>query len=240
MDLDFQPTAWTRILRAQNKAPEDPRRRECLEYLAQTYWRPAFIYIRSRCSCDEDALDLTQAYFTVFLEKDFLDQADRGRGRFRAFLLTSIKTFLANAADFRAAAKRAPKGKILSLDLSLESSRGVWEPSAPAEAPDARFMREWARSVMNAALARMEAECRAKKLDDYWRLWERHVGAAITDAPESHAEAARALGWTEAKVKKTLHRARKTFAAVLRAVVRESVETEADVEAELRDLRRYF
>ena len=101
-------------------------------------------------------------------------------------------------------------------------------------------MRDWARSVMDAAMARMEAECRADRLDDHWTLWQRHARAAIEDSPESHAETGRALGWTAAKVKKTLFRARRTFAAVLRSVVRESVESEADVEAEIIDLCRYF
>ena len=135
MDINFQPTAWSRILRAQNLASDAPHRRECLEHLAQTYWRPAYVYIRGKCASDADALDLTQSYFALFLEKNFLDQADPARGRFRAFLLVTLKHFLANAADVRAAAKRAPKGRILSLDLSADSTRGAWEPAAPAEAP---------------------------------------------------------------------------------------------------------
>lgn len=228
----FATTAWTQIIAAQGCGADAGRRAACLEHLAAVYWTPVFAFVRCRSPNDDAALELTQDYFATFLEKNFLDQAHREKGRFRAFLLTSVKHFLLNRADHAKAARRAPEGRMLSLNIDPDSARAITlQLAAREESPDAAFMREWAHAAVSDARKRLRDASA-----DYARAFER--SAEFSD--ESYEASAQALGWSVEKVRKTLFRARKKFAELLRAVVRESVDSDDEVEDELRDLRKYF
>jgi len=167
---DFLSTAWTQILEAQGRGSNSTRRRNCLEMLAENYWAPVFAYVRRHVRNEDDAHDLTQAYFENFLDKNFLDQARPERGRFRAFVLTSLKNFLCNQADRRNAARRVPSGGLRSLDAG--DSSPALAPAAASDPVDAFFMREWARSVFARALELMERECGERGQLDYWTVLE--------------------------------------------------------------------
>lgn len=237
----FQTTskAWMMIVRAQGKDDDASTRLQCLDYLARRYWTPVYAFIR-RTGCNEDqAEDLCQEYFRVFLEKRYLDQVSRERGRFRSFLFTSLHNFLRNKRRYDGAIRR--DGKHVPLRCSKNSSvTGMLPVPAQSDTAEGAFMREWARSVMALAFKAMEARCLADGTLDYWEVFRRHDGSLGRSQKPSYAETASELGWDIERVRRKLHRARKKFAGIVREVVRESVRSDKEVDSELRDLRRYF
>src|SRR5436190_21480753 len=80
----FDTTSWTLVLTAAVKPTADSRR--ALSTLCQTYWHPVYAFIRRNGYDRDQAQDLTQGFFAVLLEKNYLDDADRHRGKFRSFL----------------------------------------------------------------------------------------------------------------------------------------------------------
>src|ERR1043165_6921147 len=111
----FPTTRWTLVV-----AAGDPRRKEArsaLISLCENYWYPLYAYVRRRGYPADQARDLTQEFFVRVLEGRYLDRADREKGRFRSFMLTSLKFFLADQADRNRATKRGA-GAVLPLEIS--------------------------------------------------------------------------------------------------------------------------
>ena len=231
----FATTLWSQILQAQGNCRPESRRIESLEYLCNTYWTPVYAFIRRRCTSDEKALDLTQDYFAVFLEKNFLDQVRPEKGRFRTFLLTSVKHFLSNNKDYHNASRRKPKGIIFSLTVE-NASKSIAMLASSEQPAEIQYMREWARAVVELAMRRMQDDCERHRCVDYYRI----LAHAISFPDSSYDTMADEMSWPIEKVRKNLYRARKKFAEVLRQTIRESVESEADVDDEIRDLRKFF
>src|SRR5436309_12649851 len=100
----FPTTHWSIVL-AAGEAPATIAR-EALQKLCRTYWYPLYAYVRRQGRSPEDAQDLTQEFFARILEKNSLSRADRQRGRFRTFLLTSFQNFLAHERERARAQKR--------------------------------------------------------------------------------------------------------------------------------------
>src|SRR5262245_52426241 len=116
-DRRFETTRWSMIVRAGHDQPSGRARRDALEFICKTYWFPAYSYVRSRGHNQQDAQDLTQEFFARLLENDFFDVADKERGRFRSFLLTALRRFLADEWKRTHAQKRGGGVPHQSLDL---------------------------------------------------------------------------------------------------------------------------
>src|SRR5262249_14874341 len=129
-------------------------RREALEALFTTYWRPLYAYLRRKGLSPEAAEDVVQGFFTSLLERDFLERADPERGRFRADLRVSVAHYLANLYEKQAAQKRGGGQRHVPLDLVLAER----ELEGAPEDPGAAFDREWAVAVMEQALAQLRRE----------------------------------------------------------------------------------
>src|SRR5262249_8359168 len=116
----FPTTRWTLVV-----AAGDPRRKEArsaLVSLCENYWYPLYAYLRRRGYPAGQAQDLTQEFFTRVLEGRYLDRADPEKGRFRAFIVTSLKFFLADEGD-RVRAQKRGGGAVLSLETSSGEER---------------------------------------------------------------------------------------------------------------------
>ena len=94
---DFPTTRWTLVIAAAD--PQRKEARSALVSLCEGYWYPLYAYVRRRGYPADQAQDLTQEFFVRVLEGRYLDRADPEKGRFRAFILTSLKFFLADEAD---------------------------------------------------------------------------------------------------------------------------------------------
>src|SRR5690242_18156684 len=123
----FALTRWSLVLRASR--PGTPEADEALEVLCRTYWYPVYAYVRNRGHGPEDAQDLVQEFFARLLEKNWLAEIEPGGGKFRSFLLTAVKRFLANDYDYRRAQKRGGGRATLSLDEEQSEGRYLCEPA---------------------------------------------------------------------------------------------------------------
>jgi DNA-directed RNA polymerase specialized sigma24 family protein len=151
----FHTTSWTLIRTASGSPTADSR--EALAALCQKYWRPVYAFVRRRAYDREQSQDLTQGFFTLLIEKNYLLDADRGRGRFRSFLLASVKHFLANERDRANALKRGGGEVPVSIDTAEAEA---WPELAAVEqtTPESLYERRWALSLLENVMNRLRAE----------------------------------------------------------------------------------
>jgi RNA polymerase sigma factor (sigma-70 family) len=227
----FATTRWTLVVAAGREAA--PGSREALSELCELYWPPLYSYARRRGNSVEQAQDLTQAFFARFLEKHDVQAADPKRGKFRSFLLTSFKHFLANEYDRERAKKRGGSQVLIALDVETAEARYAAEQPGTLT-PEALFERQWALGVVDRAMAALSADLIASgKAATYNEL----KGLLIGEKEEGgYAKIAQALGSTEGAVKVTVHRLRRKFRARLRAEIMATVSDDAEIEEELRYL----
>jgi RNA polymerase sigma-70 factor (ECF subfamily) len=154
----FATTHWTVMLAADQRST--PQSDLALEQLCRTYWFPLYAYVRRRGHTKEDAEDLTQAFFARFLAKNYLEGLSAERGRFRAFLLASLKHFLINEWKKSQRLKRGGGEAPLSLDWQTADTK--FQVAATAEpSPDKAFDREWALTLLAKVIGQLEKECEA-------------------------------------------------------------------------------
>ena len=168
-----------------------PQSDRALEELCRTYWYPLYAYVRRRGHAKEDAEDLTQAFFARFLEKNYLGGLAAERGKFRAFLLASLKHFLANEWDKAQRQKRGGGAPHLSLDWQDADGRFHLDPPDPAT-PEQIFDREWALALLERVVQRLRDEC---AVDGRATLFEQAKGfLAVGQAAIPYAAAAPGTG----------------------------------------------
>lgn len=228
---DFTTTHWSVVLRAGDG--DTPQASAALEALCRSYWYPLYAYVRRQGHSPHDAQDLTQEFFARLLERKYIRHADRNQGRFRTFLLTSLKHFLINDWKKGNREKRGGGQKVLSLDEETAESRFAMEPAA-AQPPDSLYDRGWAAILLDRALAALRAEFeQSGKLDLFERL---KVFVWGEKNALSYAAMAAQLGMTEGAVKVAVHRLRQRYGELLRAEVAQTVTTPVEVNEELRYL----
>ena len=234
---EFVTTRWSVILSAARFGNEEQRARDALAELCRTYWRPIFSFVRGRGYSIEDAQDLTQDFFVTILKNDWLQHADRNRGRFRSLLLRSLQNFLINAAEKNHTRKRGGDVEFVSWhDWMAEGPSDLPFPAAMLESlpPERLFDLTWAAIVVEHALQRLREECESKG-----KLWLFHtLSPHLTEERDevSYVELSATLGIAETAVKKQLHNMRQRYRTLLRAEVSQTVENPADIDDEIRYL----
>ena len=227
----FTSTRWSLVVAAGQR--DLPESEAALASLCRLYWYPLYAYARRHLPTIEDAQDLTQEFFARLLERDYLRQADRQRGRFRSFLLTAFKHFLTKEQERANAQKRGGGRKLLPLDFQSGERRYQREPSHEATA-EALYERSWALTLLQQALARLREEQIAAGKE---RLFECLKGTLTgEDAPRPYAELAAELGMSAQAIKVTVHRLRRRYGELVRAEIAQTVTTAEEIEDELRDL----
>ena len=227
----FTTTHWSLILNAQDTS--SPMAQAALEKLCRTYWYPLYVYVRRQGEDGEAAKDLTQGFFARLLEKKYLAQVAREKGKFRSFLLAALKHFLADERDKARAQKRGGGQSFVSLDDSEGEERYRLEP---VDAMDAEklFERRWALTLLEQARARLREEyLEGGKSSLYERL--KAFEAGDRDAP-SYAEVAFELGLTESAVKSAVFRLRQRYRELVREQVACTVASPEEVDGEIRHL----
>src|SRR6267154_1138601 len=225
----FPTTRWTLVV-----AAGDPHRKEArsaLVALCENYWYPLYAYLRRWGYAADQAQDLTQDFFVRMLEGRYLDRADPEKGRFRSFLLTSLKFFVADEEDRRRAHKRGG-GMVVPLDVSSGETRYQREP-AHDETPERIFERRWALSVLDRVVEKLRNEfVHHGRPEHFERLKVFLLGHS--DAP--YDALAREMNTSEGALKVAIHRLRKRYRELLRQEIADTVADPADVESELRCL----
>jgi RNA polymerase sigma-70 factor (ECF subfamily) len=220
--MEFPTTRLSLILAAAST--EQTRAQDALAELCRLYWSPLCAFVRSQVHDGAAAEDLTQSFITRMIEKNALRHFSQERGRFRSFLLMSLKNFLANERDFAQAQKRGGRVTVVPLEHT----------DMPAnETPDKLFERQWALEVLNRALERLRAEYVSGGSAEQF---ERLKGYLTGEGELGYRKLGEELGMSEAAVKVMIHRLRQRFHQSLRDEISLTVTDEAAVGDELRYL----
>jgi RNA polymerase sigma-70 factor (ECF subfamily) len=227
----FATTHWSVVLAAG--ARDTPQAVAALEELCRAYWYPLYGFVRRQGHSPEDAEDLTQQFFCRLLEKDHFGKADRDRGKFRTFLLVSLKHFLINEWKRAGRLKRGGALTFLPFDAHEAEERYAREPVNDAT-PASAYERQWAVTLVEQVFLVLRTEhAAAEKIQLFEALKVFIWGDASST---SYAEIGDQLHLTEGAVKVAVHRLRQRFREVLRAQVAQTVSQPQDVDQELRHL----
>ena len=203
-----------------------------LAELCEKYWYPVYAFIRRTGAASDEARDLTQAFFARVLEKGYLKSATPVRGRFRSFLLGSLRHFLSNERDWARALKRG--GSLIHVPLAFDAGerRYQLEPSSDLT-PERVYERRWALEVLDEALTRVAATYVRSGRE---QLFKRLKPALMGDDSLSYSDLAGEMETSAGALRVAIHRLRKEFGVALRATIAETVESSQDVDDELRYL----
>ena len=215
------------VVRAQG---DSSAAHESLAKLCQAYWYPLYAFVRRQGMNEHDAQDLTQEFFARLLEKGWLGGVDRERGRFRSWLLASMKHFLANEWTKSRTKKRGSGAIVFSFDELDAESRLLHEPAT--DSAEKIYDRRWSMTLLDQVMARLRAEMAgAGKLAHFEAL-----KFCLTGEKNAYAEVGARLAMTEGAVKVAVHRMRERYRALLRAEIAETVAGPEEIEDELRAL----
>ncbi len=220
----FPLTRWTVIRDASDRTSDTFR--ASLGELAAHYWRPVYAYLRRKWSkSNEEAKDLTQEFFAALAEREVFRQARPEAGRFRSYVMASLDNFVRMDHRERMALKRGGG----AVHVPVEA----FEPEASD--PERGFARDWKAAILDDALRDLEAEYRARGQEGLFRLFvEKEVDPP--DPEPGYAELAAKYGVSATDVRNTLYRAKQRLRELARRRVRETVASDADAEAEFREL----
>ncbi len=210
-----------------------PKAAEALATLCGIYWFPLYAYVRRQGHSADDAQDLTQEFFLRLLDKQTLRFADRERGRFRSFLLASMKNFLAKQWRRGGAQKRGGGRSVISLDFDDGENRYRLEPSHDVT-PEKIFERQWALTLLERALTQLHVEFETRGRIELFDGLKMFLGGQKSTVP--YRELAAPLKLSEGAVKVAVHRMRRRYRALLREEVRQTIGAAEDVDEELRQL----
>jgi len=226
----FQTTSWSLVVAAAANPGESAK---ALGDLCSIYWRPVYTFVRRSGYDPDQAQDLTQGFFAVLLEKHYLRDADRSRGRFRSFLLTAVKHFLANEWDRANALKRGGGEHPISID-AVEAEAWCQHIAVKQSTPESLFERHWAESLLDQVMIKLGAEFASKGKAE---LFDRLKIFLTGDPADTRYEALAAeLGSSAGALRIAVHRMRRSYRDLLRAEIAETVSAPEEIDGELQFL----
>ncbi len=227
----FVTTHWSAVIAAGGG--DTPAAQAALEQLCRSYWAPLYAYLRRLGHQPEDAQDLTQAFFAHLLAGHVLTRADSQRGRFRSFLLASLKHFVAHEWERARAWKRGGHVRLVPLEVNTAETR-CGPAIVSTDTPDNAFDRQWALAMLEVVLGRLR-----KEYSDSGReaLFEGLKQTLAGERPElPYRDLGERLGLSEGAVKAAAHRLRQRYRELLREEIANTVSGPQEVEEELRQL----
>ncbi len=227
----FATTHWSVVLAAGDEA--SPHAQAALARLCQAYWLPVYAFVRKRGHSPEQAQDLTQGFFANFLAKQHVHKADRDRGRFRSFLMTSVENFLRNEHDRTQAQKRGGGREVISLDAPDPEACYLREPVTESD-PARAFEQRWAATLLQTVLTRLEAEFQASSRREVFEALQAHLWGDAAAAP--YPELAARFGMSPANVKMIAHRLRLRYRELLREEIAQTVALPSQIDDEIQHL----
>lgn len=201
------------------------------ERIFKAYWYPLFCFLRREGQGASEAEETLQQFFVWMAEKQILTRADRQRGRFRTFLLVSLKQFVQRQ---RRRLRRAA-GSVVGGNAAAMAERSVDHEVSRGLSPEAVYERTWAlellRTTMDALRCDFERAGECARFDTL-------RGFLTCDSEANYADAANALGLSPGAVRVAVHRLRQRFGELLRAKIAETVPYDGDIDDEILGLFR--
>jgi RNA polymerase sigma factor (sigma-70 family) len=235
MDGNFPATRWSAIEGARSSDPVE--RRRALDRIASLYWKPVYKYVRARWRrSPEDAQDLTQELFAQILDRSILDDYDPQRARLRTFLRSCVDALVANAERDASRLKRGGGATPLSLEFELAEGELARTGLPSPDRLDDFFDREWARSLLSAAVAQLRASCASRGREIVFTLFARYDLDDAEPGRPSYADLARELAISTADVTNHLAAARREFRRITLELLRETTATDDEFRREARAL----
>jgi RNA polymerase sigma-70 factor (ECF subfamily) len=227
----FQTTHWSLVLRAGHRG--NPEADTALAALCQRYWFPLYAYVRRHAADAQDAQDLTQEFFVRLLEKQYLAVADPRRGKFRCFLLASLKHFLSNERDRAKTQKRGGGVRPLRLDLETGESRLSLQP-VDDMTPERHFERQWVLTLLDLVMSQLEAEYRQSGNAEQFERLKGSLTGQRDHLP--YAAIGAELNISEEAARQAASRLRKRYRQLLRAEVSQTLAEPGEIDDEIRSL----
>jgi RNA polymerase sigma factor (sigma-70 family) len=223
---EFPSTQWSQILQARSAANSP-----ALEDLCRAYWPPLYSFLRRQGHSPQDAEDLVQGFLARLLAREDLAEVGPEKGRFRTFLLTSLRNFVIKQALRDKALKRG--GRQAAISINADEAERLCGPDLSASSPEAAFDRRFAQAVVTRAFAALREEHRARGKEDFFATVASFLDGA---EPEGYEAAAAKLGMASGALAVAVHRMRGRLRELLRAEVRQLCTSAAEEEQELRHL----
>ena len=227
----FATTHWSVV--AQSALTNVTEAENALAKLCETYWPPIYSFIRRRGYSPADAQDLTQSFFAFFLRTKAYARTDRLHGKFRSFLLASVKNFLSDHWDRDRAIKRGGDYQFVSLDQ--ETAEAFYDPASASDSTaEHLFELRWAKSLTAGALNSLREEFQAEgKLKLFEQLKNFLTGGSVIPL---YDEASARMGLPRATVKTHVHRLRQRYREIVRREIARTVSAPHEIDEELRYL----
>ncbi len=229
-DDEFSTTQWSLVLAAVGE--DRPKARQALDSLCARYWTPLYAFARRRSLSPEAAEDAVQGFFAQLIEKDAVRGAQRERGRFRSFLLTSFRHFMSDEWDRARAQKRGGEAAHLTLDLT--GAEATLPQLLSTATPESAYERRWALTTLEQALEILEREYAKAGRERLFRALESSL--TVEGSPEPHRRLGEELGMTEGAVRVAVHRLRRRYRSLLRQLIADTVSDPEEIEGEIRFL----
>jgi hypothetical protein len=234
----FLTTHWSLI---EDITSDDQRNRSLADLLIRRYWKPVYFYLRRKGYDNEQVKDLTQGFFhEVVLSRRLLDTADPARGRFRSLLLSALERYLIDQRDKETAGKRIPRAKLISLDLDDHwDLPDVVLESSPADS----YNYGWVSALLDQILSQVQAKCTEQGLEVHWNVFHDRVVRPIVkeETCPSLTEMCAKYGIeNEKKASNMMITVKRCFQAALKECIRNTVASEQEIDAELREIMRFF
>jgi RNA polymerase sigma-70 factor (ECF subfamily) len=233
----FASTRWSIVLEAGNSATVSAHAFNALSELCRTYWQPLYSFLRRQGHGADDARDLIQGFFADLIETRAYVRADREKGRFRSFLLGTLKHFVADVHDRRRALKRGGGIILTSLDDQATAEAEAQIARETKSQPDELYDREWAALLLRQALERLTEECKLAGKGELLTQFMPYL-SATEESAIPYDQIAQKTRRPVTTLRSDVARLRKRYRAILREVVRDTVFEAEDVDEELRYLCR--
>jgi RNA polymerase sigma-70 factor (ECF subfamily) len=227
----FTTTQWSLVDAAADSA--NPDSQKALAELCQIYWAPVYAYIRLRGNDPDASQELTQSFFTQFLDKKWVKEARSERGKFRTFLLASVKHHMANERDRSQTQKRGGGMLEIRLDFAQAESLLSLEP-VDRHTPETLFEKRWAVSVLKQAMGRLEREMVGSRNRERFVRLKPFLTGETTGT--SYKDLAAELEISETAVKSTIYRLRREYGNHLREEVSQTLTDPSTLDEEIRFL----
>ena len=227
----FQTTSWSLVAAAASAPTADSR--AALARLCEIYWSPVYAFIRRRGYDRDEAQDLSQAFFALLLEKGYVGDADRQRGKFRTFLQTAIKHYLANEWDRAHALKRGGYQTPLSIER-MEVETWYAPEATELRTPETAFQRRWALALLEHTMARLREEYAAAKQGIRFEKLSLFLNGDTHGV--SYETLAAELGVSPGAIRVAVHRLRRRFRESLRNEIAATVCGPDEIDEEIRFL----